>query len=656
MFKLNLNNRYKDSQRAMTTYLFGAKEVHRTDYLLKFKLSQYIVERILFTAFFANNPFQLEQFISQTKIFYIVYKEKLLIYHISPNRHLIRSIQFKSSQVESSVNYIYRINQVDHYQIIMKFNVFDFYLFLMHRVTMYCPPIDHERFKREYKSRYKSSHSGDKQRRQSQTEYGEFDKISLASGSRLLSIVSRPIKVYKSIKSYHMIGDINMILQVLHLLLLFHIFIKSIIYTVLENKNNSKEIMRYLDSIYYPHIAETSSRPYVLIYLILGLSSFCLLIKIIRIRNVIDISLKNADEYTELKVSQINNSYLATFNLTFEEWITLWKYINKHGEYYHSNKAVYLNHLELNSQVQQKLTILADRDALFYVNPIDYEKCCLDLEILANYEKRVKRYKNWHVALPIDRTSLLGLREILIAAFVGSMFSYFGVSLALFGMVYLDLKSEFPNDYSPSIQELFSALPLHWFNLVNFIRTLESFILVTSQVLNTYDIVCANMDVHTITSRLHKMILIFKNHLEFAQIQTEFKRKGSKSNDEVKKQRQILSLTYNEENVESNSLDSAFNSRIQRDIASVRLIYYEFLNINKYHTEYFNLFVLGGGLCAAYTIPVFMSNPISAESLILIPALMSSVLPMISILLHCARMERTVSCFYRPPVLYFNVF
>lgn len=520
----------------------------------------------------------------------------------------------------------------------------------MHRVTMYCPPINHERFKREYKSRYKLLGDEEKQRRQS-TEYDQFDKISLETGSRLLSFLSRSIKTYKSIKSYHMIGNINMVLQILHVLILFHLFIKSIIYLVVPNGNNDREIMKHLDSIYYPHIAVTSSRPYVLIYLVFGLSSFCLLIKIIRIRNVIDISLKNADQYTDLKVSQVNNSYLATFNLTFKEWIILWKYINKHDEYYHSKKAIYLDHLKFNSEVQQKLPILADRDALFYVNPIDYEKCYLDLNILADYENRVKRYKNWHVPLPIDRTSLLGLREILIAAFLGSIFSYIGVSLALIGMIYLELRSDFPYDYLPSIEELLKVLPLHWFNLVNSIRTFESFILITTQVLNTYDIVCANMDVHTITSRLHKMVLIFKNHLEFAQNQTELNSKGSKSNEKVEKRRQILTLAYNEKNIDSNSLYSAYNKRIERDIASVRLIYYEFINIKKYHTEYFNLFVLGGGICAAYTIPVFMSNPISAESLILIPALMSSMLPMISILLHCARMERTVSCFFGPPLV-----
>lgn len=525
-----------------------------------------------------------------------------------------------------------------------RFNIFDLYLFIIHKVTLYCPPINRERFEKEFANRYRRANELNPR---SKNHHSSRKCTPYRGGSQLLWIIIHPIKVFQLVRDYHMVSSVNLILQLIHSLFIFHIFLKSVIHTTLYG--SGKQTLEGYESIYYPNLTGVTQAPYIFNYLLLGYSSFFLFVKIFRFRDAINISLKNAYEYRDLKVAQLNSAYLATFYLSFEEWISLWKYTREHQKFVHSNKATEVDHLRFNKLIQQILPALSDRDALFFVNPIDFDICYAD-SVLPNYHVRRMRYKHWHIPSPIDRTSVNELKEILLVTVLGSSSLWIGYIIAIIIIIYLELKSEFTSDHSPSLGELFHVMPLHWANLLHCIRFAEFVLLFTTAIFMIYDLVCAFLDVQNITNRTHKMNRRFENYLEFFRHQA----RGWDQNSEttktprLKKDHFILlrrSFKRERKTVEDPNIE--YNRLIRYDVILVRLLYREFLVARKHHTEYLNIFVIGAGCCSAYMIPVVISQPISAETLITLAALLSSFIPIVFIFLVCARMERAV-CFPLP--------
>lgn len=506
---------------------------------------------------------------------------------------------------------------------------------MIHKITMYCAPINHERFKQEFKARYWQGN----ERRTIASIQPKY-----TCNSRLLWAILHPIKSWKLIKNYQMISDLNIALQTLYTSTLIHLFIKSIIYAMIVGSD--KDRIKYFESLYYPNVFGFLSRPHLFNHLFFGYSVFYLAVRLARISDVIDMSCKNEYEYTNLRVAQINLAYLASFNLDHKEWIELLKYMSEH-ERIHSNEKIKMNHLGSNNLAKQILPHLTDKDAIFYVNPIDFDKCYAD-SILTNYNQRISRFKSWHFALPIDRMSLASLKETFLVAMLGASLIVIGYVLLLVGVMYQELKVEFPADYSASLKELIYAIPVHWSKLLYVIRSFEFIISVSSQVFANYDLVCAVMDIHVSAQRARKMVLIFNDHTKFARNEAKMNVENLKLKG--KPHRSQSFVLEEKENLKSNlwfhqshNLYAGYIAKVRTDIASTRLLYYEFLNAREHHTAYFNIYVLGAGICIAYIIPVLISQPLSVESYMLMVALASGVVPIVTILLYCARMERTVS-------------
>lgn len=538
----------------------------------------------------------------------------------------------------------------------MKFNIFDPYLFLLNKVTLYCPPINHKRFKREFINRtwLRLAQLRPKKCYHSSGEMTPTTSkvVSDKSCLNLIWIISNPIQVYKLVRDYHLINNINMIFQFLYLIVLFHLFIKSIIHTVVAGSD--RERIKYFNSVYYVHIAGVSNEPYIFNYFFLGISFLSLIIRCARFKNMIKMSLRNANEYRDLRVGQLNNSYLASFHLSLREWIELWTFIDNNIKYHTTNKCFSNSvHLRFNNSIQQKIATLCDRDAIFYFNPIDFEASYRG-SVLCNYNERMKRYKRNHFALPMDRVSLSSLKEIIIVVALGSIGLILGYNLCFFSVLYLELRSEFESNYTPSIGELLYGAPKHFSNPKYLIRGIECIFMLTLHSVNIYDIASSLMDFHTITSRAHKIHQIFEKHIEFFRHQVYINNLNLIQLKLV--QRNSQALIHIERITESNyflfrksyNLCLAYNRQIEKNISTIRLLYHEFLSAKKHHTEFLNIFILGGAICIAYTINVLVSHPFSAETSILIAALMSTILPIVALLVYCAKLERTVSLLRSP--------
>lgn len=518
----------------------------------------------------------------------------------------------------------------------MKFNIFDPYLFIIHKITFYCPPINRYRFEKEFEKRYEVNHEGEP----TNCSVKQANNATYDNGNRLLWIMLHPVKVHRLVRDYYMVENIHLISQTVYILILLHLFIKSIIHTVIAGSDREK--IKYFDSIYYPHIAGSSSSPHVFNYLILGYSFYFLLVRMFRFRMMINISLNNQDMYKDLRVSQLNSLYLATFYLTLKDWLTLFKYVLKHEEIAHSTKETRLDHLGFDESVQKLVFKLNDKDAMFFVNPVDFERCFADSILPKDIEKRDK-YEDWHFARPIHRIGYLGLRDVIIVGVFGTLTVLVGYLMTWMAVLYLELRTEFPANYSPSICEILSVVPTHWSKLLYWIRVAELSVISTSQVLNVYDLTCVFLDIHTIRSRTHKLFWLFKNHLEFVRNQSKIDPKKFIS---VTKFQIFMDKECGSYQVEDELYvqHSEYNKQVRHDIALVRINHRELLNARKHHKEFFNLFIIGGAISVAFLIPIVLSRPLSAETCIIFAVLVSNMLPIVGILFFCTKMERMVSC------------
>lgn len=493
---------------------------------------------------------------------------------------------------------------------------------------MYCAPINRERFNKEFKGRYLNN---DDQRLTSENDYPtKTNTLNLGGKIGILY----PIKVYKCVKNYYMLNNLNMILQIFYSSVLFHIFLKAVINIVIIGKD--KQMIEYFNSIYYPKTFGFSSKSHIFDYAVLGYSFFLICVRIMRMRNVINMSLTNANEYIELKVGQVNIAYFASFYLSLSEWIKFWKYVYKHKCCVDSNCGTDVSHLGFNKLVQQTLPKLAERDAIFYVNPIDFDSCYAN-SILPDDKVRVKRYSSWHFAFPINRISFSGMRLIFLFNILGLSASTGGFILTVFGLIYLETKSELPGNDFPSIEELIKVTPYHWSLLISWIRLFEASVISGAQILNIFDMTCACLDLHITTTRVNKIVQTFEEHVKYSRFQAEIQIR--KSNSNLERQNDFLI------NDSSYDLYAGYNNQVRHDISLIRLVYNEFLNAKRYNTGFLSVSIFGQAVGTAYMIPVLLLQPKSIENYILIATLISSIVPIVLVLFYCARVERMVSPF-----------
>lgn len=508
---------------------------------------------------------------------------------------------------------------------------------------MYCPPIDRERFREEFEDRYSADH--DQKLRKDSFRSCKFD----SAGSRLLWIVLRPKRVLELVRRYYMVGNLTLLLQVIQISALFHLFLKATIHTFIVGSN--EELIKYTDSIYYPRFFGYSKQSYIYNRLIFGYSVFFLIARIFRVLKVVDMSLKNSDYYSELRVSQLTSAYLASFHLSFKEWVELFKYTMKHECCVDSNlKETNEDHLKFNKSVQHKISKLLDRDAIFYVNPIDFDKC-FEGSVLPSDKDRMRLYKEWHFASPINRISTTGLMSILTINFCGLAFLGIGCILVSFENVYLELRSEFPEEYSPSFKELIDVAPSHYSDILTWIRSIEALIMVLAHALIICDSNCSFIDLHITTARVQKIVNIFEKHVLFSRQQTKIYIQNSNLNVTERQNRQFY-LNIPKKSSQSSSqknqsiyknLYPEYNNQIRRDIALIRLIYREFLNVKRHNTSLLVGSIVGEAICVAFMVPLILTYSEAVEHQLVVAALTASLILGTLILFYCARLERSVS-------------
>lgn len=506
---------------------------------------------------------------------------------------------------------------------------------MLHKISLACSPIDKYRIENQF---LKSSLDTNGRLKLSISQREEIIPAPQNENYILWSL-RHPLLALNLVKRYHMVGNTTIILYIMTSLLLFHLFLKFIIFIKVGDETATLD---YLESIYYPHLARNSPKPGIFNSAFL---TFAILFCCFRLRNVCRLteqSIINANSYRELYVPQLNLAYMSTFNFTPNQWLKFWKHASNHRRAIKNDAEKYKEHLKFNQRIHSKVSdIQYNKYTLFYYNIIDFEECYADLEFMHRPERQSESGRAWHTAYPIDRQSLSDLQYIFPLTLSLSFVSLFGLLICIIQMLYRDLGVYYPEDYSPSIFDYIRKIPTFLFNIPHLIKLFELNFLYACQLPQIYESIKVAYDVYVTDSRANKVVDIFHEHLKYC-------REREQDLFEILKVTQLSTrqCLFSHDRTATTRLNFDFrplNNQISQDISLAKSIYTEFLNVRKYHSTFMNMLIFGSGVC----IPLVASKAIDVadwpELIVMTLSVTSCTMPMLVNLSSCARIENTVS-------------
>lgn len=526
-----------------------------------------------------------------------------------------------------------------------KFNIFAPGSFMWHKVTLSCSPIDRDRYEAELRERidntsYNHPNSISKSNKIPTNRCLVDIKITNQPHMTIFWAILHPLRVIQLIKKYHLVGNTVVICYLTQIIMLLHLAVKMIIHTIITGTN--RDTVAYFDSIYYPILTSNSNQPTLFNNLLTGMSIFCLSIRLRSFYKLIRNSILNAIQYEELSVTQLNLAYYSTFNLNIHEWLELWNFETKHKRFIESSHKRFINHLELNQSAMKQSTRLPLKDSMYYVNLLDYDECYAS-SVLKDTKRRQKLCKSWHVATPIDRLSLSGIKVMILTAVIGNVVVLFGFQIAIVALMYLEFSNKFSHKNNSGLSQTVNIVSTHFQKLSNLIRIVELLAITTSQILQIFDSIVIISDIHILKSRIEKLTKIFEVELKKVRFIQDERNGYLKTTDYSKLHQPITSLprvsvSFQDinENVRNINVKTRYNAKL------VRLIYLEFLNIKQNHSQLLDMIVIGNGICMSYALTLLFAFKTYADIILVLMTFASCLSPTVTALLYCAMLERKV--------------
>lgn len=522
-----------------------------------------------------------------------------------------------------------------------KFNIFAPAIFMWHKVTLSCSPIDRDRYETELRGRMDNHQNSIPESNKVPPNRCLIDiKFTDQPHMTIFWAILHPFRVIQLIKKYHLVGNTVVITYLTHIIMLLHLVVKMIIHTIITDVN--RDTIEYFDSIYYPIITRNSNQPILFNNLLTGMSIFSLSIRLRSFYILVRNSIVNEIQYKELSITQLNFAHYATFNLTIYEWLELWNFQTNHKRFIESNGKRFVNHLELNQSAMKQSAHLSLKDAMYYVNLLDYDEC-YSKSVLNDTENRQKQCKPWHVATPIDRSSLSGIKLMIFVALVGVVVVLFAFYIVIFACMYLEFSKEFSYQNNFGWSQIVAIIPTHFQKISNLIRIIELLAIISSQVPQIFDSYVIISDIHILNSRIEKLTKIFEAGLEKYYERASFI--GDRRSDYNFKLYQSMTSLPRISNSFHNNNESAknINVRTRYNAKLVRLIYLEFLNIKQNHSQLLNMIVIGNGICMSYAMTLLFAFTTYADIILILMTFGASLVPTVIALLYCAMLERAVS-------------
>lgn len=527
--------------------------------------------------------------------------------------------------------------------------IFEPYLTIAHKVCFSCSPIDRNRYEAQHKQMVdrRNGESPDPSKRSQ-----SHPQIHPAWASRWFWILSHPIEMTALVKRYHMAGNGFIFWIAVHLGILFHLTLKALVNLLYTGTDRDK--LEYLNRIYYPPLLGVSSNPALFNHVNLAICLYCLIARLRSFFRLLRDSVRNAEIYEKLTVTQVNVSFLSTIYLNYYQVKKFWIDCIKHRIEIKCDRLARDAHVEFSPEPHIKIEELSRDEMLSYYNLVDFNQCSGPKVDYLKIEGRSKRYRRWFCPKPLWRCDVLFFRLGTFLNLLAIALLSGGFVFACFAVTYMELRSRFSESEEPSLLETFSIWMDHFSKPLHILRSVEFFILIAAQVPHHFDSILIFGDAIILCSRIEKFATLMEIHLE------QSKRWNYSSSEEsfatvhhypsLSRQTELPWLCPGPKcdlDRASGHLrfseKSDFNKKLQHDINLVRVVYIEFLNIRQTHSGYLNQIVIGHGIILVYLSFLLLKLPSDREYYLLIIAGVSSIAGPTAVLVFCALVEKTVS-------------
>lgn len=514
-----------------------------------------------------------------------------------------------------------------------KINPFKPFIYGVHYMCSSVSPISRARFKSERRERVLQILKASEELGPTSSMRSEVHEGYNSWWPKLM----QPHLLIKLIKRQHMVGNLYIVYLFGHLLVLFHLNIKSFVHTFYTGSNVEK--IEQFNNGLYPHLAGVFPEPYLFNNLFLVAGLVALSIRLLKTYHLLDASISNENFYKKLTITQINISSFLGCELSPKDWFRFYMQSIRQPEISAEHRETNKAPSKLNPIIEQQLPNLSQNDLLFYVNPIDFQ----DYYSKKNLHRKISdRFSDWYCAPPTLRVSSRALRDIslLVTFMICAILTV--PSTSLIGLSYLEFTAK-----------------------LNVLRLIELFIFIVLQIPIYLDTLLLQVDLLVLISRIKKLRSDLEDDLD--QCQSKSIRSGGYRRPSIRDEylysqhHKSFSLLTGDRRVSllervAPSIGAPndpfklnyhqryfINRQIFTRIRLLGLIYLEFNNLKRAHSAFLNIIILGNSLYLSYSISLLNVITTYGELVIVLMAIISSFTATMISLLVCAGVEREVS-------------
>lgn len=340
------------------------------------------------------------------------------------------------------------------------------------------------------------------------------------------SVLIGPIRFLKTIKNQHNLSYYGISVFFVHICLLIHATIKSLVYLFLMQYDNGRyrvprDLLDYLESIYYSYwIADLNID--IINYLAPGLCIFSVAIRLVFIAKFIRGPVDNRNSRKRIRPSQLTLAYMTIFKMSIMDYIRLTWDSMKHRVNIRIDHEKNSKHCSFSAPSWLHLDHTTRTEKIYFHNLIDSNNClkeyeeCFTSKLGDNYRSQ----SNWYLPTPMHRCDLSEMSYITGAALAGGVVAFFFYFMFVFVITYLTLATfqarHFGlNDYSELSGQLdWEFLLHHWLVPKNVVKIFEAYIFVCVLIPPIFDAALLYFTIVLLYSRVLKMRDILQHELQ----------------------------------------------------------------------------------------------------------------------------------------------
>lgn len=501
-------------------------------------------------------------------------------------------------------------------------------------------------------------------------------------------LLLRPLELARLVKKYHCAGNFFLLSMVLQLVVIAYGTFKAIFYQFYVG-GDEELIGKLRDS--FPRLFESYPNPPDLYSTMTVSCSYCFLLRLMTVINLIKMSVINSKRYNEISMTQLNVTFFRDLSLPLKDWLDILVRGGQHKDICSRTtrrRGLELEaHLSYGPNMAKQLRTQHKSELMYYNNMIDFSECYKYFGYDIKRSRRARKAEDvdgWFIPESNCRMDICECSQLVFTTLFLIPFFLVLVIVIMVEVIVLEL-SLLTKDPNETYVESLTRLPSLLTDPGRLMRVFDIYGVFAIQLPHQWSVTAVFMDLLALNSRIKKVteslqeICVYcadKAHeydIMFSDVTSDAEAGARQDNDlfqegfmekhrfsyvpilagsvdygrfksmRMKHYMQDKSSQGPPATNMSNTERSNLNYRIETLLGLVRLLDIEFNQLKRSSSAFINILFTGGGFCAVLSITsMFVATP-GITLIILASMVISSVMPIIGVVPLCFGTERAVS-------------